>query len=190
MPPLVLGSWYSFYTVLVMCAHHFRHPYTLCIKIYNISMIIQSLKIMPMCGFYWHSRYNMWISTFILTTTVWFTGSSCGQHVPNVIRCHNNCLILSFINSKTHVYAYFYIFLLDFWYVTSTREMALIGSINPGYGTDACLHYTSESAELFVNFIEFLWHLLNFMKYYDAWGFFLNDNWTAMKNCTLRAINF
>ena len=27
-------------------------------------------------------------------------------------------------------------------YVTSTSEMALIGSVNHGYGTDACLHYT------------------------------------------------
>ena len=27
-------------------------------------------------------------------------------------------------------------------YVTSTSEMALIGSVNPGHGTDACLHHT------------------------------------------------
>ena len=28
------------------------------------------------------------------------------------------------------------------WHVTSTSEMALIGSVNPSYGTDACFHYT------------------------------------------------
>ena len=27
-------------------------------------------------------------------------------------------------------------------HVTSTSEMALIGSVNLGHGTDACLHYT------------------------------------------------
>ena len=26
--------------------------------------------------------------------------------------------------------------------MTSTSEMALIGSVNPGHGTAACLHYT------------------------------------------------
>ena len=35
--------------------------------------------------------------------------------------------------------AYFYCF---FSYVTSTNEMALIGSVNLRYGTDAWLHYT------------------------------------------------
>ena len=29
-----------------------------------------------------------------------------------------------------------------FLHVTSTSEMALIGSVNHGYGTDECLHYT------------------------------------------------
>ena len=50
VPPWVLGSGLSFCSVLAMCAHHFRHPYTLCVKIYSISMIIQSLKIMLLCG--------------------------------------------------------------------------------------------------------------------------------------------
>ena len=54
-PHWVLGSGPSFCTVLAMCAHHFRRPYTLCVKIYNISMVIQSLKIMLLCGFHWHS---------------------------------------------------------------------------------------------------------------------------------------
>ena len=49
---------------------------------------------------------------------------------------------VSFINSTTHVHAYFHVFLLILSYVTSTSEMALIGSVNPGHGTAACLHYT------------------------------------------------
>ena len=141
-PPWVLDSGPSFCTVLAMCAHHFRCPYTLCVKIYNISMIIQSLKIMLLCGFHWHSMYSIWISTFVLLHTVWITGSSCGQQLPSVVICHDNWLISSFINSTAHVHAYFYIFLLVLWNVTSTFEMALIGSVNSGYGTDACLHYT------------------------------------------------
>ena len=110
VPPWVLGSGPSFCTVLAMCSHHFRCPYTLCVKIYSISMIIQSLKIMLLCGFHWHSRYSIWISTFVLLHCVWFTGSSCGQQLPSVVICHDNWLISSFINSTTHVHAYFYIF--------------------------------------------------------------------------------
>ena len=34
------------------------------------------------------------------------------------------------------------IYLLVLCYVTSTSEMAFIASVNHGYGTDACLHYT------------------------------------------------
>ena len=141
MPPWVLGSGPSFCTVLAMCAHHFRHPYTLSVKIYNISMIIQSLKIMLLCGFHWHSRYSIWISTFVLLHCMWFTGSSYSQQLLSVVRCHDNWLTSSFISSTTHVHAYFYIFLLALWHVTSTSEMALFGSVNLGHGTNACLHY-------------------------------------------------
>ena len=141
-PPWVLGSGPSFCTVLAMCACHFRPPYTLCVKIYNISMVIQSLKIMLLCGFHWHSRYSIWISPFVLLHCVWFTGSSCGQQLPSVVICHDNWLISSFINSTTHIHAYFYIFLLVYWCLTSASEMALFGSVNLGHGTDACLHYT------------------------------------------------
>ena len=66
VPPWVLGSGPSFCTVLAMCVHHFRHPLTLCVKIYSISMIIQSLKIMLLCGFHLYSRHSIWISTFVL----------------------------------------------------------------------------------------------------------------------------
>ena len=73
---------------------------------------------------------------------MWFTGSSCGQQLPSVVICHDYWLISPFISSTTHVHAYFCIFLLVLWNVTSTSEMALIGSVNLGHGTDACLHYT------------------------------------------------
>ena len=43
---------------------------------------------------------------------------------------------------------------------------------------------------ILMNFNEFLWYFLNFMKPCNACGFILNDNQIAMKNCTLRAINF
>ena len=42
-------------------------------------IIIQSLKIMFLCGFHWHSRYSIWISTFVLLHCVWFSGSSCNH---------------------------------------------------------------------------------------------------------------
>ena len=45
-PLLLLGSGPSFCTVLAMCAHLFRCPYTLCVQISNISMWNNSMKIM------------------------------------------------------------------------------------------------------------------------------------------------
>ena len=138
--------------------------------------------------------------------------------ITSVVICHDHWLISTFISSTTHVHADFCIFLLVYWCVTSTSEMALISSVNPGHGTDACLHYTLNDIMLqmtqgvhfyfcssveassplkvlsflwtLMNFNEFLWYLLNFMKPCDAWRFILNENWIAMKNCTLRAINF
>ena len=173
MSPWVLGSGPSFCTVLAMCAHHFRCPYTLCVKIYNISMIIQSLKIMLLCGFHRHSRYSIWISTFVLLHCVWFTGSSSGQQLPRVVICHDLWLISSFINSTTHVHAYFYIFLLVLWHVTSTSEMALIGSVNHGYGTDTCLHYTlndimPQMTQVFIFTFVVQWRLVLLWK---CWAF-------------------
>ena len=129
--PLSPGQWdIHSVTVLAMCVHHFRCPYTLCVKIYNISMIIQSLKIMLLCGFHWHSRYSIWISTFVLFHCMWFTGSSCAQQLSSMVRCHDNWLISSFIDSTAHIHAYFCHILLVLWHVTSTSEMALIGSVN------------------------------------------------------------
>ena len=108
-PRCPLESWtVGLHSVLCwQCVYHFRYPYTLCVKIYNISIIIQSLKIMLLCGFHWHSRYIIWISTFVLLHTMWFTGSCCDQQLPSVARCHDNWLISSFINSTTHIHAYF-----------------------------------------------------------------------------------
>ena len=46
---------------------------------------------------------------------------------------------VNFPSTVQHTFAYFHVIL---WYVTSTSEMALICSVNPGHGTAACLHYT------------------------------------------------
>ena len=45
--------------------------------------------------YYLHSHY--FCHTFLLfyCTTMWSTGSSCGQGIQNVIRCHDNWLIVS-----------------------------------------------------------------------------------------------
>ena len=136
-------------------------------------IIFQSLKIMLLCGFHWHSRYSIWISTFVLLHCVWFKGSSCGQQLPSVVRCHYHWLISSFINSTTHVHAYFCIFLLVLWCVTSTSEMALIGSVNHGFGTDAYLHYTLndimlQMTQVFIFTFVVQWRLVLLWK---CWAF-------------------
>ena len=173
MPPWVLDSGPSFCTVLAMCAHHFRCLYTLCVKIYNISMIIQSLKIMLLCGFHWHSRYSIWISTFVLLHCMWFTGSSCHQQLPSVVICHDYWLISPFMSSTTHIHASFCIFLLVLWNVTSTSEMALIGSVNLSHDTDACLHYTLndimlQMTQVFICTFVVQWRLVLLWK---CWAF-------------------
>ena len=176
---------------------------------------------MLLCGFHWHSRYSIQISTFVSLHCVWFTGSSCAKWILYIhlvsLLVNGNWFTVTLINSTAHVHACFCIYLLVLWYVISTSEMALISSINPCHGTDACLHLhlewyyvTNDSGVYFyfccsveassplkvlsflwtlMNFNEFLWYSLNFMKPCDACGFFLNDNWIAMKNCTVRLIN-
>ena len=71
--------------------------------------------------------------------------------------------------------------------------MVLIDSVNHGYGTDACIHYTWNDVVLqmtqvyifcssveassplkVLSFIELYEDLLNFMKFYDACGILLN----------------
>ena len=184
-------------------------------------MVIQSLKIMLLCGLHWHSRYSIWISTFVLLHCVWFTGSSCGQQLPSVVISHDNWLISSFINSAAHVHAYFYIFFAGSvkcdihqcngfdWFSQSWLWHWCMPSLHLEwyYATNGSgvYFYFCSSVEassplkvlsfmnflwILMNFNEFLWYLWNFMKPCDACGFILNDNWIAMRNCTLRAINF
>ena len=42
----------------------------------------------------------------------------------------------------------------------STSEMALIDSVNHGYGTDACLHYTLNDIMLQMTQVYMSWYLL------------------------------
>ena len=87
VPLLLLGSGPSFCTVLAMCAHLFRCPYTLCVQIYNISMWNNSMKIMLICGLHWHSRYSI-VDFYIVLLhfrvvyrdLLWPTSTKCGQN--------------------------------------------------------------------------------------------------------------
>ena len=85
-PLLLLGSGPSFCTVLAMCAHLFRCPYTLCVQICNISMWYNSMKIMLICGLHWHSRYSI-VDFYIVLLhfrvvyrdLLWPTSTKCDQ---------------------------------------------------------------------------------------------------------------
>ena len=84
-PLLLLGSGQSFCTVLAMCAHLFRHPYTLCVQISNISMWTTLMKMMLICGLHWHSRYSI-VDFYIVLLhfrvvyrdLLWPTSTKCG----------------------------------------------------------------------------------------------------------------
>ena len=78
VPPWFLGIGSSFWYVLAMCAYHIKHPYALSVKIYSISITFDKQKIMLLCGFYWHSRYSIWICTFIVIKFVWLAAVLCG----------------------------------------------------------------------------------------------------------------
>ena len=181
-----------------MCAHHFRHPYILCVKINNISMSEDNALIWFPLAF--HVYYCGFLHLFY--------AFSCGlqgvpiyiQSVPNIIRFNGKWFIVTFIKSTTHIHAYFYIFLLVLWHVTSTSEMALIDSDNHGYGTHVYFHYTLNDIMLqmtqvfiftfvvqwrlvllwkcwaFVNSDEFLWYLLN------LWYMWLSHEWQLKWN--------
>ena len=46
---------------------------------------------MLLCGFHWHSRYSIWISTFILIDSMCFRAIPCGsQGVPVTTRYQMN----------------------------------------------------------------------------------------------------
>ena len=67
--PLFLGPGHSVDSVLAMCAHPLMFICILCQNLYHL-FITASLKIMLLCGLHWHSRYSIWISTFVLSHTV------------------------------------------------------------------------------------------------------------------------
>ena len=79
----------------------------------------------------------------------------------------------------------------------------MIDSDNHGYGTHTWLHYTvndimPQMTQVYIFYFcssveagsDFLWDLLNFMKLYDACGFWLHYYWTEIRKCTLWSINF
>ena len=129
--------------------------------------------------------------------TVWFTGSSCGQLVTKCVQVSLVCswvnrtwYTVTFINSTTHVHAYFYIFLLVLWNVTSTSEMALFGSVNLGHGTDTCLHYTLndimlQMTQVFIFTFVVQWRLVLLWKCWAFYEFFMNFLWTLMSFCDI-----
>ena len=105
--PFIPGFW----AFSLLCAGNVCTPmrcsYTFYAKLKVIWTSYHIQKIMLLCGFDWHSRYSIGISTFILINSVWFTGSSCNQQVPNVF--HWIWFILSHIACKPnaqciHVY--------------------------------------------------------------------------------------
>ena len=101
-----LSDWIAYHTPLIpwfwvfswlgasnVCTP-FRHSYAFYAKIYNIYSSQYHRKIMLLCGFHWHSRYSIWISTFVLMHTM-CPGSSCGHKLLNVLICHDNWFIAS-----------------------------------------------------------------------------------------------
>ena len=96
-PLLLLGSGPSFCTVLAMCAHLFRHPYTLCVQISNISMWNNSMKIMLICGLHWHSRYSI-VDFYIVLLhfrvayrdLLWPTSTKCVQTLLKLVFFNRN----------------------------------------------------------------------------------------------------
>ena len=94
-----------FWTFSWLCASNvctpFRRSYAFYAKIYLF--IPALLRIMPVCGFHWHSRYSIWIPTFVLLHSVWFPGSSCVHKLLYLILCHDNWFIASRLACMPHV---------------------------------------------------------------------------------------
>ena len=69
---------------------------------------------MLLCGFHWHSRYSIWISTFVLFDSVCFKAIVCElrdllwlqniQNVPDKLICHDNWSIASRLAWMPNVY--------------------------------------------------------------------------------------
>ena len=107
VPPWFLGSGHSVDFVLAMCAHPLgNHMHFMPKSIYFINPALQ--RIMPICGFHWHSRYSIWISTFVLLHCVWFPGSSCGHKLLSLIICHENWFIASRIAWMPNVHCIYW----------------------------------------------------------------------------------
>ena len=114
-----LSDWMAYHTPLIpwfwtfswLCASNvctpFRQPYAFHAKIYVfINPALQ--RIMPICGFHWHSRYSIWISTFVLLHCMWFPGSSCGHKLLSLIICHENWFIASRIAWMPNVHCIYW----------------------------------------------------------------------------------
>ena len=97
-----------FWTFSLLCASNvctpFRRSYAFYAKIYNICSYQYHRKIMPVCGFCSHSRYSIWISTFVLLHCVWFPGSSCVHKLLYLMLCHDNWFIASRFTCMLHVH--------------------------------------------------------------------------------------
>ena len=87
---------------LTMCAHLFRHPYTLCVQISNISMWNNSMKIMLICGLHWHYRYSI-VDFYIVLLhfcvvyrdLLWPTSTKCVQTLLKLVYFNRNSLYTS-----------------------------------------------------------------------------------------------
>ena len=103
IPPWFLGSGHSVDSVLAMCAHPLGvHMHFMPKSIYFFKPAL--LRIMPVCGFHWHSRYSIWISTFVLLHCMWFPGSSSDHKLLYLIICHDNWFIASRLACMPHVH--------------------------------------------------------------------------------------
>ena len=89
--PWFLGSGHSVDSVLAMCAHLLGSHMHFMPK----SIISYYRKIMLLCGFHWHFRYSIWISTFVLLHCVWFPESSCVHKLLHLLIWHDNWFIAS-----------------------------------------------------------------------------------------------
>ena len=119
--PPDLSDWMPYHTPLIpwfwafswLCASNvctpFRHSYAFDAKIYNICLYQYHRKIMLLCGFHWHCRYSIWISTLVLFDCVCFKANSvwtqeapvatkCTKYIRLVLHlliCHDNWFIAS-----------------------------------------------------------------------------------------------
>ena len=100
-PLLLLGSGPSFCTVLAMCAHLFRRPYTLCSNLQYFN-VIQLNEDNAICGLHWHSRYSI-VDFYIVLLhfrmayrdLLWPTSTKCDQDPSILCNINRNSLYTS-----------------------------------------------------------------------------------------------